>query len=168
MGEFVFVCLLLSLLAIAFALLPFKVEPQVQDDNSQQASNVAVIKARLQELESETEYAHYTSHEREALKQELQMRLLEETDEGVETHRAKSTLWPVALLIAVLLPAGSWALYQKLGAQQDFDLQLLQSQFAVFQLRRADFDPPFQILVQVLERALRRRNLAVPGRRDCH
>ena len=122
MTEFLFVCLLLSLLAVAFALLPLRVGVKRPAAPTQQDENVDAFKIRLQELEQEAEFAHYSEVEKEQLRQELQLRLLEEADSQSEQSKPATALWPVVVLVALLLPLASWGLYQSIGAQADFQL----------------------------------------------
>ncbi|MGK0442215.1 MAG: cytochrome c-type biogenesis protein CcmH [Pseudohongiellaceae bacterium] len=132
MTEFIVICVALSLVAVAFVLLPMRFNHTVAtlDSASRDESNIKAFKIRLQELKQESEYAHYSDQQKQALQQELELRLLDDVTEAPEQQRSTFKLWPIALLMVVLIPLSSWLMYQQLGAKQDFDLM---KQLNVFQ-----------------------------------
>ena len=122
MSEFVWVSLLLSLLALGFAIMPLCFALVNRGQSGRDTSNVQAYKARLSELEQESEFDHYSDEERRVLKQELELRLLEEVD-GVDAKRhAGGKPWLAIALVILILPVGAWFLYQEIGAKSDYDL----------------------------------------------
>ncbi|WP_019530361.1 c-type cytochrome biogenesis protein CcmI [Dasania marina] len=120
MSEFVVVATLLCALALAFALMPLVVHRRTRQQQQQRSeANVLAFEQRLAELTQECEQGAYSAEEFEALKADLQHRLLDDVPEQIKANTSSMPLWPWVLGLLLALPLAAWSLYQHTGAQAE-------------------------------------------------
>lgn len=118
MSIFIVVAAVLTLLALAWVLLPL-LRPAPEDGVSSQRLNTAIYREQLEALERDFAKGTLSPAEHEAARDELQLRLLDDTDESA-TPAARTTtgFWGTKLtawFIAVSMPIGAAAMYMWLG-----------------------------------------------------
>lgn len=114
---------LMVVVALAFLLVPL-LRSQSGDDVEVAGAevNVAVYRERLAELEAEKAEGKITDEKFNAMYLELQRALLEDDSMATESKQeARGQRWSLPLLIVLLFPLGSYALYDQLGASDLLD-----------------------------------------------
>lgn len=118
MTVFIAITALLTLLALVWLLRPL-LRPKAQAGVSSQRLNTAIYRDQLQALERDLERGTIAPADFEATRDELQLRLLDDTAEPAHvTPAPASGLWSArntAALLALLLPLGSAGMYWWLG-----------------------------------------------------
>lgn len=121
MSIFIALAAILTLLAVAWVLFPL-LRPAPQDGVSSQRLNTAIYRDQLDALERDLARGTLSPAEHEAARDELQLRLLDDTDEPAapsgSTSRAPAGFWSAKLtasVIAVVIPAGAIGMYGWLG-----------------------------------------------------
>jgi cytochrome c-type biogenesis protein CcmH len=124
MIVFIAIATLLTLLVVAWVVLPL-VRPVKQAGISSQRLNASIYRDQLQALERDFTSGAITPADYEATKDELQLRMLDDTEESTPVLQADSS--PVlsarvtAVSITALLALGSGGLYWWLGTPAAID-----------------------------------------------
>jgi cytochrome c-type biogenesis protein CcmH len=122
MPEFIFVAVVLVLLAAVFLLTPVMMKRGVHK-SSRSGINVALYKDRLAELQQDLNNELIDASEFEQLSSELQRRLLDEaagSDADVDATAAPSIKLPLAICVFVAL--FGTLVYQYTGAKPDWEI----------------------------------------------
>ncbi len=129
MTVFIVIAVLLTLLALAWLLRPLLRDTQPVGVSSQRL-NASIYRDQLEALERDLARGVISAADCEATRDELQLRLLDDTEEPAAVVPSSTTsIWTArrsALLIALLVPLGSAALYWTLGAPEAMDAQATQ------------------------------------------
>lgn len=117
MTVFIAVAVVLTLLAVAWMVRPLLRAPQA--GVSSQRLNAAIYRDQLETLERDLARAAINAADYEATRDELQLRLLDDTEAPPVSQPAGPgafwTGWRTATVMAVLLPLASAAMYGWLG-----------------------------------------------------
>ena len=118
MSIFIALAAVLTLLALACLLYPL-LRPAPQDGVSSQRLNTAIYREQLDALERDLVNKTISPTDHEAARDELQLRLLDDTDELVASPRQRTggfwTARRTAWVIALVMPAGAAGMYVWLG-----------------------------------------------------
>ena len=118
MSIFIALAAVITLLALACLLYPL-LRPAPQDGVSSQRLNAAIYREQLEALERDLINKTISPTEHEAARDELQLRLLDDTDEPVASPVQRATsFWTAsrtAWIIAMVMPAGAVGMYVWLG-----------------------------------------------------
>jgi len=124
MTVFIAIAVLLTLLALAWLVRPL-LWPATRAGVSSQRLNASIYRDQLEALERDLARGVISAADCEATKDELQLRLLDDTDEsGSAKPTAGSSFWTgrrTAALIALLLPLGAAGMYWWLGTPEAID-----------------------------------------------
>lgn len=124
MSVFIAIAALLTLLVVAWVVRPL-LRPAPQAGVSSQRLNAAIYRDQLQTLERDLARGAISAADYEATQDELQLRLLDDTEESAPARQAHSaTFWTArrtAAAIALLLPLGAGGMYWWLGAPAAID-----------------------------------------------
>ncbi len=119
MTVFIVIAVLITLLALAWLVRPLLRNTQLAGVSSQRL-NASIYREQLEALERDLARGVITAADCEATRDELQLRLLDDTEEpAAVVHTSGTTIWSArrtALAIAVTLPLGAAAMYWVLGA----------------------------------------------------
>ncbi len=110
------------LVALAFVLIPlWRGRPNAAQ--SDVSANLAVFRSQKHEIEEDFSRGAITSAERDSAIAELSQRLLDEVpgDEASAAKSAAGRSWVLMAVLALLIPATSWAIYAALGAPKALD-----------------------------------------------
>jgi cytochrome c-type biogenesis protein CcmH len=118
MSIFIVLAAILTLLALAWVLYPL-LRPAPQDGVSSQRLNTAIYREQMEALERDFAKSNISPAEHEAARDELQLRLLDDTDVPAALPKqhtggsltSKRTAWAIAMV----MPAGAAAMYVWLG-----------------------------------------------------
>ncbi len=118
MSIFIAIAAVITLLAVACVLYPL-LRPAPPDGVSSQRLNTAIYRDQLEALERDLANGRIGPAEHEAARDELQLRLLDDTDDSAAPLRQQpSGFWTAtrtAWVIAMVMPAGAAAMYVWLG-----------------------------------------------------
>ena len=121
---------LLTLVAVAFVLLPFlraKKQTQQQDSEDRSEQNIEIFRERLSELEVEKSTGNLDETEFSTLKTELERNLLIDVGEAQEKQK-QFYLTPQSIvtivLLALLIPASSIWMYSQFGRAADLEISM--------------------------------------------
>lgn len=120
---FIAIAALLTLLVVGWVLRPL-LRPAVQAGVSSQRLNAAIYRDQLHTLERDLARGAISTADYETTRDELQLRLLDDTQETTSAGPAGASFWSArrtAAIVALLLPLGSAATYWWLGAPQAID-----------------------------------------------
>ena len=125
MIVFIAIAVVLTLLVVAWVMRPL-LRPAPGAGVSSQRLNAAIYREQLQALERDVARGSLGPGDYEAARDELQLRLLDDTEElptapRAQAPKASASLWTprlTAAMVAVLLPLGSIAMYGWLGTPQ--------------------------------------------------
>lgn len=124
MIVFIAIAALLTLLVLVWLLRPL-LRPAPQAGVSSQRLNAAIYRDQLETLERDLARGAISAADHEATRDELQLRLLDDTAEQPTTAPATPpTIWSprrTAAVIALLLPLGAAGMYWWLGTPQAID-----------------------------------------------
>ena len=123
MTVFYSIAALLTLLVVAWLVRPL-LRPASASGVSSLRLNADIYRDQLEVLERDLARGGISPADYEATRDELQLRLLDDTDEPASTTHSKPVfLTPrlTALLFAVMLPVGALGFYYWLGAPQSID-----------------------------------------------
>jgi cytochrome c-type biogenesis protein CcmH len=124
MTVFIAIAALLTLLVVAWLVRPL-LRPTSQAGVSSQRLNAAIYRDQLQALERDLARGTISPVDYEATRDELQLRLLDDTAEPATTPLARrASFWTArrtAWVIALALPLGSAGMYWWLGGSQAID-----------------------------------------------
>jgi len=123
MTVFYSITALLTLLVVAWLVRPL-LRPAATSGVSSLRLNADIYRDQLEVLERDLARGGISPADYEATRDELQLRLLDDTDEPASPTHAKPVFWTTrltALLFAVLLPVGAAGFYYWLGAPQAID-----------------------------------------------
>lgn len=164
--------IVLSLLALAFLLWPLRARQQAQGEASAQAeaqrqqldTNIALYEEHLADLEASRDGGELSEEQFAQLKREMERSLLEDERNLMKAEKSLSVSfgpWSLAV-VSLAVVAGSFGLYQYLGASQDVVLKQLQQE--KMELDHADMmagrtpDPErTRALIRKIEQRLERR-----------
>lgn len=118
---------LLSLLAVAFVLVPVyrgrQIENDIQPDVDRRELNITIYQERLAELDAERDGGNLDQENYDSLKLELERNLLQDVDDTVASSgkpvRVTRQSIITAFLLAALIPAMGLAIYSKYGRSGD-------------------------------------------------
>lgn len=125
MVEFWWIASVLIVIALSFIVVPLWRNRQLTArEQLRRDSNIELYQDRLQEIDSESQWANYDQQEVERLKRDLQHRLLDDVEPEPETVpltslQKTSALPLLALGLCLLLPLAAVLLYFRLGASAD-------------------------------------------------
>lgn len=124
MTVFYSIAALLTLLVIAWIVRPLlRAAPQA--GVSSQRLNAAIYREQLQTLERDLARGSISASDYEATQDELQLRLLDDTEEATSSEQTKAaSFWTArrtTATIALLLPLGAAGLYKTLGQPDAID-----------------------------------------------
>lgn len=118
MSIFIVVAAVLTLLALAWVLYPL-LKPPPEDGVSSQRLNAAIYRDQLETLERDLARGAISPADHEATRDELQLRMLDDTDAPLPVpNRPTSMFWNArrtAAVIAVVMPIGAAGMYAWLG-----------------------------------------------------
>ncbi|WP_290705530.1 c-type cytochrome biogenesis protein CcmI [Amphritea sp.] len=125
---------LLSLLAVAFVLLPVYRARQSETDSlpdvDRRELNITIYQERLSELDAELASGNLDRDNYDSLKLELERNLLQDVDETENSSTKPLTVTRQAIitafLLAILIPAIGLAMYSKYGRSGDLSVALNQ------------------------------------------
>lgn len=120
---FIAVAALLTLLVVAWVMRPL-LRPAPQAGVSSQRLNAAIYRDQLQALERDKARGAISAADYETTRDELQLRLLDDTEELASAPATRTTFWTsrrTAAIVALLLPLGSAGMYWWLGTPQAID-----------------------------------------------
>jgi cytochrome c-type biogenesis protein CcmH len=124
MTVFYSIAALLTLLVLAWMVRPL-LRPAPQAGVSSVRLNTDIYRDQLQTLERDLARSAISPVDYEATRDELQLRLLDDTDESVPAPQARrTTFWTArrtAVALALLFPLGAGGLYWWLGTPQAID-----------------------------------------------
>jgi cytochrome c-type biogenesis protein CcmH len=124
MTLFIAIAALLTLLVVAWVVRPLLKSTPLAGVSSQRL-NAAIYRDQLEALERDLARGVISPADHEATKDELQLRLLDDTEESSSTPLSLSaSLWTArrtVVVIALLIPLGAAGLYWWLGAPQAID-----------------------------------------------
>ena len=118
---------LLSLLAVAFVLVPVyqgrQIENDIQPDVDRRELNISIYQERLAELDAEQAAGNLDQDNYDSLKLELERNLLQDVDDTVASsgkplHVTRQAII-TAFLLAALIPAMGLAIYSEYGRSGD-------------------------------------------------
>jgi cytochrome c-type biogenesis protein CcmH len=119
MSIFIALAAILTLLAVACVLYPL-LRPAPPDGVSSQRLNTAIYREQLEALERDFAKGNISPTEHEAARDELQLRLLDDTDgSAAPSMQHPSSFWTAkrtAWVIGLVMPAGAAAMYVWLGS----------------------------------------------------
>ncbi len=117
MNVFFAIAALLTLLAVAWVVRPL-LRPAAFSGVTSQRLNAAIYRDQLETLERDLARGIIGAADYEATRDELQLRLLDDTDESADSPTSIPRFWSAgltAVVIAVLLPVGAGTMYWWLG-----------------------------------------------------
>ncbi|MBQ0755646.1 MAG: c-type cytochrome biogenesis protein CcmI [Amphritea sp.] len=125
---------LLSLLAVAFVLLPVyrarQSETETLPDVDRRELNITIYQERLSELDAELAAPNLDRDNYDSLKLELERNLLQDVDETENSSTKPLTVTRQAIitafLLAILIPAIGLAMYSKYGRSGDLSVAMNQ------------------------------------------
>jgi len=120
---FIAIAALLTLLVVAWVVRPL-LRPAPQAGVSSQRLNAAIYRDQLQTLERDLARGAISPADYETTRDELQLRLLDDTEELTTAPPTSATFWTArrtAAVVALLLPLGTAGMYWWLGTPQAID-----------------------------------------------
>lgn len=124
MTVFITIALLLTVLALAWLVRPL-LWPATRAGVSSQRLNASIYRDQLEALERDVTRGVLTAADFEASRDELQLRLLDDTEEpAVVQQTGNASFWTsrrTAAMIALLLPLGAAGMYWWLGTPAAID-----------------------------------------------
>jgi cytochrome c-type biogenesis protein CcmH len=120
---FIAIAALLTLLVVAWVVRPL-LRPAPQAGVSSQRLNAAIYRDQLAALERDLARGAISPADHEATRDELQLRLLDDTEELPTAPPARASFWSArrtAAVVALVLPLGAAGMYWWLGTPQALD-----------------------------------------------
>jgi cytochrome c-type biogenesis protein CcmH len=120
---FIAIAALLTLLVVAWVVRPL-LRPAPQAGVSSQRLNAAIYRDQLETLERDLARGAISPADYEATRDELQLRLLDDTEEPATAPQTSASFWTArrtAAVVALVLPLGGAGLYWWLGTPQAID-----------------------------------------------
>jgi len=115
--------ILLSLFALAFVIYPLMVARPENRVVDRQAENLKAYKQQINELNQAYSAGEFDDADRDAMEQELKLKLLEDSDRA--QSKPLDTKKPIGFVVAIALVGiiGSFVFYQTRGNLADIELQ---------------------------------------------
>ena len=123
MKVFIAIAVSLTLLALAWLVRPL-VWPSRRAGVSSQRLNAAIYRDQLDALERDLARGSISAADFETTRDELQLRLLDDTEEPAPVQAGTGSFWSArrtAVVIALLVPLGAGTMYWKLGTPTAID-----------------------------------------------
>ena len=123
MTVFIALAVSMTLLALAWLVRPL-LWPAKRHGVSAQRLNVSIYRDQLEALERDLARGAISAADCEATRDELQLRLLDDTEAPAAVHAGDASFWTArrtAVVIALLLPLGAGAMYWWLGTPAAID-----------------------------------------------
>lgn len=131
MTVFLVVCAIFLLIALAFALPPFLRNPRARRAVERNATNVAIYRDQLQDLERDLAAGTLAPEQFEKDRQELSRRMLEDVQPGAEDTQPKTASraarYAPAIAIAAILPVAAALIYTHVGTPRALDPEAMQA-----------------------------------------
>lgn len=163
MTEFFIIAASLSVGVLLFILPPL-LRRGGGESAGQADGNVAIYRQQFAELDADLANGVLDAERYEQSKHELERRVL---DAGADRKPPLATArrnWPLALLLAMSVPAAAAGLYLQLGSQQAFDLPYPQmEQAAAVEAPPAPADNVAELLPPMTERLVERLTKETPN-----
>ncbi len=124
MTAFIAIAVVLTLLALLWLVRPLLWPAAASAGVSSRGLNASIYRDQLEALERDLARGVISAQECEAGRDELQLRLLDDTDESPASHQAGNSFWTgrrTAAVIALLLPLGAGGMYWWLGTPEAID-----------------------------------------------
>ncbi len=124
MSVFIAIAAVLTLLALAWVVRPL-LRPKAQSGVTAERLNASIYKDQLEALERDLQRGAITPADGEATRDELKLRLLDDTEDAAPVIQpSAATRWSArltAVIIALMFPLGAGGMYWILGSPASID-----------------------------------------------